>query len=138
MIFAREFTNALDNLGVLSSANRCYTFDERASGHSRGEGIGALVIKSVEDAIRDGDTIRAVIRGTRSNQDGWTPGITQPNRKSQQALIEDCYRHAQLSPALTGYFEAHGTGTPTGDPIETRSIGTVFRPHRSEEDPLYV
>jgi acyl transferase domain-containing protein len=96
------------------------------------------VIKPVKDAIRDGDTIRAVIRSTLSNQDGRTPAITQPNRESQQVLIEDTYRQAGLDPAITRYFEAHGTGTPTGDPIEIRAIGAVFRPHRSLEDPLYM
>lgn len=138
LIFAREFTNALDNLGVLSQDNRCFTFDERANGYGRGEGTGAIVIKPVKDAIRDGDTIRAVIRSTLSNQDGRTPAITQPNRESQQVLIEDTYRQAGLDPAITRYFEAHGTGTPTGDPIEIRAIGAVFRPHRSLEDPLYM
>lgn len=128
----------MDNLGVLTKDNRCFTFDERASGYSRGEGVGALVIKPVEDAIRDGDTIRAVIRATRSNQDGWTPGITQPNRKAQKILIEDCYHQANLDPAVTKYFEAHGTGTSTGDPIETRAIGAIFQPYRSPEDPLYM
>jgi acyl transferase domain-containing protein len=96
------------------------------------------VIKSVKDAIRDGDTIRAVIRSSRSNQDGRTPGITMPNRESQEKLINDTYLQAGLDPALTGYFEAHGTGTPVGDPIEMRAIGAVFRPHRSPENPLYV
>ncbi|KAJ5747735.1 uncharacterized protein N7511_009431 [Penicillium nucicola] len=138
LMFAREFTNALDNLGVLSRDNRCFTFDERANGYGRGEGIGVLIIKPVEDAIRDGHTIRAVIRATRSNQDGWTPGITHPSREAQLDLMEDCYREAGLDTAATRYFEAHGTGTPTGDPIETRAIGALFRPHRSLEDPLYV
>lgn len=129
---------ALDNLGVLSKDNRCFAFDERANGYGRGEGVGAIVIKPVKDAIRDGDTIRAVIRSTRSNQDGRTPGITQPNRESQQILIENTYRQAGLDPDTTRYFEAHGTGTPTGDPIEMRAIGAVFRAHRSPEEPLYV
>ncbi|CAG7934385.1 unnamed protein product [Penicillium olsonii] len=138
LMFAREFTNAMDNLGVLSDDNRCFTFDERANGYGRGEGVGALIIKPVEDAIRDGDTIRAVIRATRSNQDGWTPGITHPSRDAQLTLIEDSYREANLDTAVTRYFEAHGTGTKTGDPIETRAIGALFRPHRSSEDPLYL
>lgn len=138
LIFAREFSNSLDNLGVLSPNNRCFTFDERANGYGRGEGVGAVVIKPVQDALRDGDNIRAVIRASQSNQDGWTPGITMPNREAQQSLIESCYRQANLDPAVTRYVEAHGTGTPTGDPIETRAVGKLFRPHRSPEDPLYV
>lgn len=138
MIFAREFSNGLDNLGVLSPDNRCFSFDERANGYGRGEGVGAIVIKPVKDAIRDGDTIRAVVRSTRSNQDGRTPGIIQPDREAQKVLIENTYLQAGLDPAATRYFEAHGTGTATGDPTEMRAIGAVFKQHRSPKDPLYV
>ncbi|KAL4784902.1 hypothetical protein BJX76DRAFT_367291 [Aspergillus varians] len=138
LILAREWSNSLDNLGFFSKDNRCFSFDEKANGYSRGEGLGAVVIKPLEDAVRDGDTIRAVIRSTLSNQDGRTPGITLPSRQAQKTLIEEAYRHAGLSPALTRYFEAHGTGTAVGDPTETRAIGAVFRPHRSADDPLYI
>ncbi|KAL4961999.1 type I polyketide synthase [Aspergillus stella-maris] len=138
LILAREWTNGLDNLGFFSKDNRCLSFDSKANGYSRGEGLGAVVIKPLEDAVRDGDTIRAVIRSTLSNQDGHTPGITLPSRDAQRKLIQEAYSHAGLSPAYTRYFEAHGTGTAVGDPTETRAIGAVFRQHRSEEDPLYV
>ncbi|KAL4953777.1 hypothetical protein BDW69DRAFT_184162 [Aspergillus filifer] len=138
LILAREWTNGLDNLGFFSKDNRCFSFDTKANGYSRGEGLGAVVIKPLEDAVRDGDTIRAVIRSTLSNQDGHTPGITLPSRDAQRKLIQEAYSHAGLSPAYTRYFEAHGTGTAVGDPTETRAIGAVFRAHRSEKDPLYI
>ncbi|RDW94182.1 type I polyketide synthase [Aspergillus mulundensis] len=138
LILAREWSNSLDNLGFFSQDNRCFSFSDQANGYSRGEGLGALIIKPLEDAILAGDTIRAVIRSTLSNQDGRTPGITQPSRTAQQKLIEDAYLHAGLSPAATRYFEAHGTGTAVGDPTESRGIGAVFRPHRSQEEPLYL
>lgn len=128
----------MDNLSFLSKDNKCQSFDEKANGYSRGEGFGAVVIKPLEDAVRDGDTIRAVIRSTLSNQDGRTPGITLPSREAQTTLIEDAYCYAGLTPSQTRYFEAHGTGTAVGDPTETRAIGAVFRRHRSADDPLYV
>jgi len=102
-------------MNMLSVDSRCWSFDERGNGYGRGEGIGVLVIKRLSDAIHDGDTIRAVIRSTSSNHDGFTPGITQPNPKSQEDLIKECYAKAGLQLARTGFFEAHGTGTPVGD-----------------------
>ncbi|PYI05349.1 polyketide synthase [Aspergillus sclerotiicarbonarius CBS 121057] len=138
IILAPEMTIGLDNLGLLSRDSRCYSFDSRANGYARGEGVGAVVIKRLDDAISAGDTIRAVIRSSSSNQDGKTPGILQPSKNAQACLIRDTYRKAGLDMGTTRYFEAHGTGTPIGDPIEARAIGTAFRPYRSGEDPLYV
>jgi acyl transferase domain-containing protein len=100
----------MDNLGLLSKDSRCYSFDERGNGYARGEGVGVLVIKPLEDALRDGDTIRSVIRASASNQDGRTPGITQPSSEMQAKLIQETYRKAGLDMATTRYFEAHGTG----------------------------
>ncbi|KAL7915129.1 putative polyketide synthase [Trichoderma velutinum] len=82
--------------------------------------------------------IRAVIRATGSNQDGYTPILTQPSQKAQQELIEHVYKQANLSLTDTRYVEAHGTGTPVGDPIEARAIGRVFRKYRSQTEPLYI
>lgn len=100
----------MDNLGLLSKDSRCYSFDERGNGHARGEGVGVLVIRPLEDAVRDGDTVRAVIRSSASNQDGRTPGITLPSTEMQATLIQEVYRKAGLDMATTRYFEAHGTG----------------------------
>ncbi len=95
-------------MNFLSQEGRCFSFDERANGYARGEGFGVVVIKLLTDAVRDGDTIRAVIRSTGSNQDGRTPGITQPNRGAQEALIRKTYEKAGIDPRATRYFEAHG------------------------------
>jgi acyl transferase domain-containing protein len=128
----------MSNLNFLSPDSKCYSFDSRANGYARGEGFGVVVLKKLSHAIRQGHTIRAVIRATGSNQDGKTPSITQPNREAQERLIHDTYRKAGLSMEPTRFFEAHGTGTAIGDPREAQAIGNVFRQHRSSEDPLYV
>ena len=115
------------------------SFDERASGYARGEAIGAVILKPLSKALEDGDTIRAVIRGTGINQDGKTPGITQPNSAAQADLIATTYKRAGLELAETGYFEAHGTGTSVGDPIEMSAIGTTMGTARyTGQVPLYV
>ncbi|KAI5917692.1 hypothetical protein F4810DRAFT_640865 [Camillea tinctor] len=128
----------LSNLNFLSPDSKCYSFDHRANGYARGEGVVAIVLKPVSDAIKDGDMIRAVIRSTGTNQDGHTPGLTQPSPESQEKLIRHVYKKANLSFDSTRYVEAHGTGTPVGDPIEMKAIGRVFRPYRSTEEPLFV
>lgn len=133
-----DFSVFLNNMGFLSPDNRCYSFDSRANGYSRAEGFGVLLVKRVSDAIRDGNTIRAVIRSSGSNSDGFTPGITQPNGDSQLALIKETYKKAGLSMEPTRFCEAHGTGTLLGDPIESHAIGAAFRGARSNEDPLYM
>ena len=91
-------------------------------------------MKRLSDAVRDGDTIRSIIRSTGTNQDGHTPGITQPNKLSQVALIRDTYAKAGLDMSRTRYFEAHGTGTSIGDPIEANAIGAAFEGN----GPIYV
>lgn len=128
----------LSNLSFLSPDSRCYSFDHRANGYSRGEGFAVVLIKLLSEALRDGNTVRAVIRGTGSNQDGRTPGITQPSRNSQEILKRDTYTSAGLDLKTTRFFEAHGTGTPIGDPIEAGAIGAVFKNQRSQTEPLLI
>lgn len=98
----------------------CYSFDHRANGYARGEGVIALVLKPIPDAIRDGDMIRAVIRSTGSNQDGHTPNLTQPSPEAQEELIRQVYQKANLSFESTRYVEAHGK-TTYGSSLETRA-----------------
>lgn len=114
MIFNPDMITALNNQKFLSRNSRCFSFDHRANGYARGEGFGMVVLKRVSDAIVQHDTIRAVIRATGSNQDGRTPGITQPSKAAQEQLIRDVYQKGGLSRHLTRYIEAHGTGTPVG------------------------
>lgn len=128
----------LSRLNFLSPDSHCYSFDERANGYSRGEGVGVLVLKRLSKAIENGDTIRAVIRGTSANQDGRTPSIAQPSVMAQAALIRKAYEPVGSDFSCTGYFEAHGTGTAVGDPIEAQGISQVFSHHRSSENPLCI
>ncbi|KAL9639081.1 MAG: hypothetical protein Q9204_001255 [Flavoplaca sp. TL-2023a] len=137
IMFNPESSAALADLGFLSSDSKCYSFDERANGYARGEGIAVIIVKSIAKALQDGDTIRAVIRATRSNQDGRTPSIAQPNSKAHEALIRQTYHSAGLDVGFTDFFEAHGTGTPVGDPTEARGIHQAFK-DRSRLYPLHV
>ncbi|KAI1389501.1 putative polyketide synthase [Hypoxylon trugodes] len=138
LTFAPEIFTGLSNISFLSPDSRCYSFDHRANGYARGEGIAVVILKRLSDAIRDGNTIRAVIRATGSNEDGRTSNITQPSSEAQEQLIRATYKRAKLSMAHTRYVEAHGTGTATGDPREANAIGLSFREHRSQLDPVYI
>lgn len=126
----------MTDFGMLSTDGRCRTFDADGTGYARGEGIAAVVLKRKSSAELSGDRIRAVVNGTGSNHDGSKSGLTLPNGAAQAQLIRDTYKKAGLDPADTGYFEAHGTGTKAGDPIEAKAIGSVFAPSR--EEPLLV
>jgi acyl transferase domain-containing protein len=127
------------NMSMLSPDSLSYSFDHRANGFSRGEGTVSLVIKRLSDAIRDGDTVRAVIRSTACNQNGrGVSSIMQPDVEAQAKLIHDTYAKAGLSMEPTRFFEAHGTGTSVGDPIEMNALGKAFQHVRDPDDPLIV
>lgn len=95
----------------LSEHGRCYSFDSRADGFGRGEGVAAIVLKPLNAAIRDNDPIQAVIRGSAVNSDGRTPGITMPSKSAQVKMMRLAYAKAGLDPTQTVYIEAHGTTT---------------------------
>ena len=120
------FMIPLSNGGFLSPDGICHSFDSRANGYARGEGFATVVLKTVEQAIEDGDMIRAVIRATGVSSDGRTPSITQPNPQAQADLIRQTYASAGCDLSSTDFFEAHGTGTKAGDPVEARVISEVF------------
>lgn len=125
-------------LNFLSPDGKCYTFDSRANGYGRGEGIGIVVLKRLEDAIRDNDNIRAVIRGSRVNQDGRTAGITLPSAEAQLRNINSLYKKAGLDVDKTAFVECHGTGTKAGDWREVKAISEALATHRSKENPVYI
>ena len=133
-----EFTIAESKGGFLSPDGRCKAFDARANGYVRGEGAGIVVLKRLSDALRDGDPIRALIRGTAVNQDGHTNGITVPRAEAQEAVLREAYRRAGVSPSDVRYVEAHGTGTAVGDPTELKALGTVLGPGRPEGERCIV
>lgn len=145
VIESPETMYRMSNLGFLSPDGRCFSFDSRANGYSRGEGVGTLILKPVSAAIRDGDVIRAVVRGTGTNQDGrGTGGMTLPNKVAQEALIREVYSKFQLDLDETGFVEAHATGTPAGDPLEAGAIASAWQrvgpkaTAAATKPPLYV
>ncbi|KAF9630952.1 hypothetical protein BFW01_g1824 [Lasiodiplodia theobromae] len=130
----------LSAMHMLSPEGISHAFDDRANGYGRGEGIGCIVVKRLSDALRDGDTIRAVIRNTGANADGKTPSITSPSAEAQAELIRKTYEAAGLEQTSTQYFECHGTGTPVGDPLELEAIAKTLGASRAAAGlgPLYI
>ncbi|KAJ5091914.1 polyketide synthase [Penicillium alfredii] len=128
----------LSNLHMTSKDGLSRSFAEGVTGYGRGEGIASVILKPLSDALRDGDTIRSVIRGTGVNQDGHTAGITLPNSDAQMDLINATYKAAGLDFADTSYFEAHGTGTAAGDPLELGAVAKTVSAVRESGDELYV
>ncbi|ETW23726.1 hypothetical protein MGAST_12655 [Mycobacterium gastri 'Wayne'] len=123
---------------MLAPDGRCKTFDAAADGYVRGEGCGVVVLKRIDDAMRDGDRIRAIIRGSAVNSDGASGGLTVPNGVAQQRVITEALRRAGVAPGEVDYLEAHGTGTSLGDPIEVRAVGAVFGDGRDHNRPLLI
>ncbi|GKT45235.1 highly reducing polyketide synthase fum1 [Colletotrichum spaethianum] len=129
LIMAPGLYVSMSEQGVLSPNGSCRTFDAGADGYARGEAVNAVYVKRLSEAIRDGNPIRAVIRGISSNADGKTPSLTIPSFESHEAMIRQAYNMAAISGqhiAETGFVECHGTGTAAGDPIETTAISKVF------------
>ncbi|CZR56253.1 related to polyketide synthase [Phialocephala subalpina] len=123
---------------LFSDSGRSQAFDHRGTGFGRGEGVGCVVLKPLDEAIKARDSIRAVIAGTGIGQDGRTKGITMPSGDAQVALMKSVYEKAHLDPALAGYIEAHGTGTKVGDPIEAKALHEFFGKGRTSKQPLFV
>lgn len=152
LIMSPTMTIAMSEQGVLSADGSCKTFDAAADGYARAEGINALYVKRLDEAIRDGNPIRGIVRSTGTNCDGKTAGLSHPSPESQEALIRRTYESAGLYDfCQTAFVECHGTGTATGmvpaclilndvfliragtkppaligDPLETSAIGNVF------------
>jgi len=121
---------------MLSRRGRCFAFDERADGYVRGEGGGVVILKPLEDALADGNVIRAIILGTGVNSDGRTIGLSLPSETAQASLLRSVYAHAGVAPEQLTFFEMHGTGTPAGDPIEAAAVGRTLGQRRSVPLPI--
>ncbi|KJF61407.1 polyketide synthase [Coccidioides immitis RS] len=127
LILAPGMSVAMQEQGVLSSDGSCKTFSADANGYARGEAVTAIFIKPLADAIRDGNPVQAVVRATSHNVDGKTPTLSQPSTDVQEALMRRAYELGGITDfSETAMVECHGTGTPTGDPIETRAVARVF------------
>lgn len=118
----------------LSKDGRCKAFDDRANGYVRSEGAGAVLLKPLSKAIEDKDRIYSVILGTGVNQDGQTNGMTVPSKEAQKELIQSIYEKHQIDANKIHYFEAHGTGTPVGDPLEFSAINEVLTENGSVKE----
>ncbi len=138
LILFSEGSISLAKWGMLAADGRCKTFDAAADGYVRGEGCGVVVLKRLSDALRDGDSIQALIRGSAVNQDGRSAGLTAPILLAQQAVLRQALAGARMKAAQVGYVEAHGTGTPLGDPIEVEALTAVYGAPRPDGAPCLL
>ncbi len=138
LILSPELTITFSQARMMAADGRCKTFSADADGYVRGEGCGLVVLKRLSDALRDGDNIQALIRGSAINQDGRSNGLTAPNGSSQQAVIHQALENAGVEPAQISLVEAHGTATSLGDPIEVQSLKAVLMQGRSPDQPCWI
>jgi acyl transferase domain-containing protein/acyl carrier protein len=138
LVLSADGTANFSRARMMAADGRCKTFDASADGYVRGEGCGVIVLKRLSDALAAGDPILALIRGSAINHDGRSSGFTVPNGIAQQALIREALDNAGVEAEQVSYIEAHGTGTPIGDPIEIRALGEVFGKGRNPEQRLLI
>ena len=138
LMLVPETTMGLTKLGAMSPDGRSRAFDAGANGYVRGEGAGIVTLKRLSDAVRDGDRIYAVVRGSAVNSDGASDGLTAPSPEAQQAVLRGACASAGVAPGDVHYVEAHGSGTPLGDPIEAVGLGTVYGAARPADRPLLI
>ena len=138
LMLSPELSVSFSTAGMLAPDGRCKTFDAAANGYVRSEGCGLVVLKRLSHAVRDGDNVLAVIRGSAINHDGFSNGLTAPNGRSQEQVIREALSAAVVSPLDVSYVEAHGTGTPLGDPVEVRALADVYCAERDAMHPLIV
>jgi acyl transferase domain-containing protein/SAM-dependent methyltransferase len=138
LILTPELNVNFSKAGMMARDGRCKTFDAAGDGYVRGEGGAMLVLRRLSDARAAGDRILAVIRGSAVNQDGRSNGLTAPNGPAQEAVIRAALQAADVAPAKVGYLEAHGTGTPLGDPIEVNALAAVLAAGRPPDAPLLL
>ncbi|SOX53019.1 Mycocerosic acid synthase, partial [Mycobacterium ahvazicum] len=138
LLLSPAIFRSFDGAEALSPTGQCKSFDADANGFVRGEGCGAVILKRVSDAVRDGDRVLAVLRGSAVNQDGRSNGLMAPNPAAQMAVLRAACANAGVAPHQVDYVETHGTGTLLGDPIEARALGTVLGRGRPEDGPLLI
>ena len=129
---------ALGKTGALSQHGRSFSYDHKGTGFGRGEGGACLMIKRLDDAIRDGDPIQAVLRGSACNHGGRSEGITMPNGVAHRKLLRRAHESAGLDPRETAVIEGHGTGTGAGDPVEAGAFTSILAAERTAANPLYI
>ncbi|MGI5324308.1 SDR family NAD(P)-dependent oxidoreductase [Actinomadura nitritigenes] len=138
VLLSPTVTMTFDLADATARDGHCKAFDASADGMVRAEGCGAVVLKRLSDAVRDGDRVLAVIRGSGVNSDGRSNGLVAPNSDAQRALLRDVYAAAGVETTGVDYVEAHGTGTFLGDPIEAKAVGEVLGAGRAADEPLLI
>ena len=126
LMLSPEVSVFLCKARAMSPTGTCRAFDREADGMVRGEGCGVVVLKRLSDALDAGDDVLATIRGTATNHDGPSSGLTVPNPSAQEALYRSALDDARASASEVAYVEAHGTGTPLGDPVELSGLAGVY------------
>ena len=121
-----------DQMGILSSDGKCKTLDENGDGYVKGEGVGAVLLMPLEEAIKENHYIYGVIKSSSVNHGGKSTSLTAPNTTAEKELIVDAMRKADISPNEISYLELHGTGTQLGDPIEIEAIKQAFSEYSNE------
>lgn len=136
VLLAPAMSVYFERLGVLAPDGVCRAFDARARGYARAEGCGALVLRRLSDAVRDGDPVVGVIRGSAVNHNGRGNGLGSPSRRAQAEVIRRALRAAGVTAEQLGYVEAFGAGTPMGDSVELRALADVLEPRRDAPLPI--
>ncbi|MGW3075642.1 acyltransferase domain-containing protein [Kitasatospora sp. NPDC001132] len=130
--FVSDYYTAMDQMGALAPDGRCKSFDARADGYVRGEGAGVVVLAPLSVALERDLPVYCLIKGSSSNNDGPSNGMTAPNPQAQEKMLRTAYQRAGIAPHLVDYIECHGSATPLGDPIEANAIGAVLGGDRAE------
>ncbi|MFF2806326.1 aminotransferase class III-fold pyridoxal phosphate-dependent enzyme [Streptomyces sp. NPDC058000] len=138
VVLAPDQWVSVSKAGMMSPTGRCRSFGAGADGFVRSDGCGVVVLKTLARARADGDRVLGVIRGSAVNQDGSSNGLTAPNGPAQEAVIRAALADAGTDPARIGLVEAHGSGTPLGDPIEIGALAATYGRAGEPTDPCLV
>ena len=131
-LYGPGLSKVLDKAGAVSSEGLCRSFDDGSKGYGRGEGAGIVILKRMDDALKNQDNIIAILKGSAVGQDGRTNGIMAPNGKAQELVAKKALDAGGIDPLSVGYVEAHATSTPVGDPVEVTAISNVYGKGRKE------
>ena len=137
-LYGPGLTKVLDKAGATSPEGICRSFDDESSGYGRGEGAGIVILKRLDDAIKDQDNVICVLKGSAVGQDGKTNGIMAPNGKAQELVAKNALNAAFVDPLSIGYVEAHATSTPVGDPVEVGAMANVYGKGRQADAPCLI
>ena len=138
VLYGPGSTKMLEKAGAISPDGLCRSFDDESKGYGRGEGAGIVILKRMQDALKNQDNIIAVLKGSAVGQDGRTNGIMAPNGKAQELVARKALDAGGIQPSTVGYVEAHATSTPIGDPVEVTAISNVYGKDREADSPCLI